>query len=63
MDIVHELYNIAGGFVCVLNLVSDVKMFENRVLRRILDQRRMKWQESGENFIMRSSVISTLHQV
>jgi hypothetical protein len=60
---VQEMFHFACGSVCVLNSVSAVKMFENRMLRRILDQKEMKWQESGENFITRSFVICTLHQV
>jgi hypothetical protein len=37
-------------------------MFENRVLRRILDPRDMSWQENGENSITKSFMICTLHQ-
>jgi hypothetical protein len=32
-------------------------MFENTVLRRILDRRGMKWWKGGENCSMRSFVI------
>jgi hypothetical protein len=40
-----------------------LRVFENRVLRRILDLRGMKWQEVGENCIMRSCMICTLYPV
>jgi hypothetical protein len=40
-----------------------LRVFEDRVLRRILDQREMKWQEVGENYIMRSFITCTLCQV
>jgi hypothetical protein len=40
-----------------------MRMFENRVLRRIFGPRRDERRENGENFIMRSFVICTLRQV
>jgi hypothetical protein len=36
--------------------------FENRVLRRIFGPKR-KWQEAGEDCIMRSFVTCALHQM
>jgi hypothetical protein len=38
-------------------------VFENRVLRRIFGPKRVKWQEAGENCIMKSFVTCTLLQV
>jgi hypothetical protein len=38
-------------------------MFENRVLRRIFGPKRDEVIVSGENYIMRSLVICTLHQI
>jgi hypothetical protein len=38
-------------------------VFENRVLRRIFGPKRDGGQEAEENYIMRSSVICTLHQI
>jgi hypothetical protein len=37
-------------------------MFENRVQRRIFGAKR-KWQEAGEDCIMRSFITCTLHQI
>jgi len=39
-----------------------LRMFENRVLRRILGLRGMRKHGSGENYIMRSLMICT-HQI
>jgi hypothetical protein len=36
---------------------------ENRVLRRIFGPKRARLQGSGENYIMRKLMISTLHSV
>jgi len=41
----------------------SLRMFENRVLRRTLDLRGRKWQEAGEDCIMRSFIICTFHEV
>jgi hypothetical protein len=35
-------------------------VFENRVLRRVLDLRGRKWREAGEDWIMRSFITCTL---
>jgi hypothetical protein len=40
-----------------------LRVFENRLLRRIFGLKRMRWRESAENGITRSFVISTLCQV
>jgi len=42
---------------------SRHRVFENRVLRKYLGQRGTRKQGSGENYIMRSLVISTPHQI
>jgi hypothetical protein len=43
---------------CSLTLRKDheMRMFENRVLRKHVDLRRMKQQETGENRIMRKFI-------
>jgi hypothetical protein len=38
-------------------------VFENRVLREYLDLRGRKWQEDGEDYIMRSFITCTLYQI
>jgi hypothetical protein len=40
-----------------------MKVFENRVLREYLDIRGRKWQEAGEDYIMRSFTTCMLHQI
>jgi hypothetical protein len=35
----------------------------HRVLRRYFNLRGRKWQEAGEDFIMRSFITYTLHQI
>jgi hypothetical protein len=40
-----------------------LRVFENRVLRRIFGPRGIKRQEVGENCIMRSCMVCTLHPV
>jgi hypothetical protein len=40
-----------------------LRVFENRVLRRIFEPRRNEITEGGENCIMRSFIACTLHQV
>jgi hypothetical protein len=37
-------------------------MCENRVLRRIFERKR-KWWEAGEDYIMRSFITCTLHHI
>jgi hypothetical protein len=39
-----------------------LRVFENRVLRRNLDRREMKWREIGGNCIMRSFITCTPNQ-
>ena len=38
-------------------------MFENRVLNRVFGPKRKKVTGGGENYIMRSLMIITLHQI
>jgi len=38
-------------------------MFENRVLRRIFGLKRGRVTENGENYTMRSAMISTPYQI
>jgi hypothetical protein len=40
-----------------------LRVFENRVLRRIFGSKRAKEQGSGENYIVRSLIICTPHQI
>jgi hypothetical protein len=40
-----------------------LRVSENRVLRRIFGRRGRKWREAGEDFIMRSFITCTLHQI
>jgi len=40
-----------------------LRVLENRALRRIFDLRRRKWQEAGEDYIMRSFITCTLHKI
>jgi hypothetical protein len=40
-----------------------LEVFENSVLRRIFGLKRMKWQEAGENCIMRSFITSTFQEM
>jgi hypothetical protein len=40
-----------------------MKVFENRVLRRIFGSKRDEVTGSGENYIARSFIISTAHQI
>jgi hypothetical protein len=47
----------------ILREVHRPRVFEIRVLRRIFRPKMKKCQESGENCIMKSFVICTLHQV
>jgi hypothetical protein len=41
----------------------SLRVFENRVLRRIFGSKRVRRQEVGENCIMRSFITCTLLQV
>jgi hypothetical protein len=38
-------------------------MFENRMLMAIVESRRQEVTAGGENYIMRSLIIYTLHQI
>jgi hypothetical protein len=40
-----------------------LRVFENRVLRRVFGRKRGKEQGSGENYIVRSLMICTSHQI
>jgi hypothetical protein len=40
-----------------------LRVSENRVLRKIFEHKRKKWKEAGENYIMRSFTICTLHRI
>jgi len=40
-----------------------LRLFENSVLRIILGPKRMRWQVSGENYIMRGLIICTAHPI
>jgi hypothetical protein len=40
-----------------------LRVFENRVLQKILDLRATRWQESGENYILRNLLIFSPHQI
>jgi hypothetical protein len=40
-----------------------LRVFENRVLSRIFGPKRMMWLEGGKNWIMRGSIICTVHQI
>jgi hypothetical protein len=40
-----------------------LSVFENTVLRKILVQRTMREQENGEDYVTRSSVFCTSHQI
>jgi hypothetical protein len=48
-----------------LNLLSPLKLrvFENRVLRRIFGPTWEKWWEAREDYIMRSFITCALHQI
>jgi len=50
---------------CSLTLREEhgLRVFENRVLRRIFVPKRDKVTGSGENYIMRSLMISTHHPI
>jgi hypothetical protein len=50
-------------FAYLVHILHRLRVFENRVLMRILDRREMRCRENGENCITRSFVICTLHQV
>jgi hypothetical protein len=40
-----------------------LKVFENRVLRRIFEPKMKKWQEAREDCILRSFITCTPHKI
>jgi hypothetical protein len=64
-----QTYNFACYFVWVLNLVAQIeggtrlRVFERRLLRRIIGPRKDEVTDSGENYIMRKSVICTPYPI
>jgi hypothetical protein len=55
-------------YVCVtwsLTLREEYifRVFENRVLKKNFERRERKWKEAVEDFIMRSFITFTFHQV
>jgi hypothetical protein len=48
--------------IFILREQHKLRVFENRVLKRIFGTEREKWQVAGEDCIMRSFIICTLHQ-
>jgi len=40
-----------------------LKVFGNRVLRKIFGPKKEGWQETGENYIMRSFIICAPHRI
>jgi len=51
-----------GTWSLILREENRVRVFENRALKRIFVPK-MKWWESGEDYIMTSFITFTLHQV
>jgi hypothetical protein len=49
--------------ICALREEHRLRVFENRMLRRIFGPKRDEVTGEGENCIMRSFVICTLHEV
>jgi hypothetical protein len=41
----------------------SLKVFENKLLRRIVGLRETRYHGSGENYIMRSLMIGTAHRI
>jgi hypothetical protein len=60
--IILAVYYGYGTWSLTLREKHRLRMFENRVLRRIFG-RKGKWQEAGEDCIMRSLINYTLHQI
>jgi hypothetical protein len=40
-----------------------LRVFENRVLKKIFDLKERKWRETGEDCITRSIITCTLHEI
>jgi hypothetical protein len=55
----HSVQNLLSSSL----LPKNVKIFENRVLRRIFGPKRTRKQGSGENYIMRSFMVCTAQQI
>jgi hypothetical protein len=56
---------LCGHETWSLTLREELKLrvFENRVLRKIFGPKRDEYHRSGENYITRSSMICTPHRV
>jgi len=64
----HKIYrniNLPGSetWSVTLRKKRSLRVFENRVLRRIFGPKRCKVTVSGENYIMRSLMISNHHPI
>jgi len=51
------------NFVSQANRITFMRVFENKVLRRIFGLKGRKWREAGEDCIMRSFVTCTLYKI
>jgi hypothetical protein len=53
------------GVKLTLSVREDhrLRVFENRVLRRIFGPKRRKWWKAGEYCIMKNLIIYTLHKI
>ena len=47
----------------IINCLPTLRVFENRVMRRVFGPKSDEVTGNGETYIMRSSVISTHHQI
>jgi hypothetical protein len=56
------LYGCETWFL-TLREEQRLRVFENRLLRRIFGPKREKWQEAEEDYKMRSFITCTLHQM
>jgi hypothetical protein len=54
---------VTEGVSVTLREEHRLRVFENRVLRRILGPKGRKWGETGEDCIMRGFITCTLHQI
>jgi hypothetical protein len=50
-------------FSLILREEHRLRVFENRVLRKIFELRGMKFQDNGEICILRSFIICALHEI
>jgi hypothetical protein len=67
LSVILELLCILFGYTIgrtnqIAKKGSRFRMFENMVLRRILDVRGIKYQKPEENCVMGIFLVSTLHQ-